>query len=110
MLVVDSYATIRRSMRRTAAVVTRVRRDLAKREVDQHISIYKLRLLLLEKKQQLILVSFAEYILTISFFCFYIGHIYIYILFSFFLLLGSSFLLTIIDRFEMNLFFFDDMI
>ncbi|CAF1283001.1 unnamed protein product [Rotaria magnacalcarata] len=32
VLVVDSYATIRRSMRRTAAVVTRVRRDLAKRE------------------------------------------------------------------------------
>jgi hypothetical protein len=40
VLVVDSYATIRRSMRRTAAVVTRVRRDLAKREVDHHISIY----------------------------------------------------------------------
>ena len=34
ILVVDSYATLRRSMRRTAAVVTRVRRDLAKREVD----------------------------------------------------------------------------
>ncbi|CAF0870338.1 unnamed protein product [Adineta steineri] len=32
ILVVDSYATIRRSMRRTAAVVTRVRRDLIKRE------------------------------------------------------------------------------
>ncbi|CAF1070984.1 unnamed protein product [Rotaria sordida] len=32
VLVVDSYATIRRSMRRTAAVVTRVRRDLIKRE------------------------------------------------------------------------------
>ncbi|CAF3414232.1 unnamed protein product [Rotaria sp. Silwood1] len=32
VLVVDSYATIRRSMRRTAAVVTRIRRDLAKRE------------------------------------------------------------------------------
>ncbi|CAF1043097.1 unnamed protein product [Adineta steineri] len=32
VLVVDSYATLRRSMRRTAAVVTRVRRDLAKRE------------------------------------------------------------------------------
>ena len=45
VLVVDSYATIRRSMRRTAAVVTRVRRDLAKREVDHHIHIYKLRLL-----------------------------------------------------------------
>ncbi|CAF1126027.1 unnamed protein product [Rotaria sordida] len=32
VLVVDSYATIRRSMRRTAAVVTRIRRDRAKRE------------------------------------------------------------------------------
>ncbi|CAF0980908.1 unnamed protein product [Adineta ricciae] len=32
ILVVDSYATLRRSMRRTAAVVTRVRRDLIKRE------------------------------------------------------------------------------
>ncbi|CAF4519848.1 unnamed protein product, partial [Rotaria sp. Silwood2] len=32
VLVVDSYATIRRSMRRTAAVVTRIRRDFAKRE------------------------------------------------------------------------------
>ncbi|CAF1663608.1 unnamed protein product [Adineta ricciae] len=32
VLVVDSYATIRRSMRRTAAVVTRVRRDRIKRE------------------------------------------------------------------------------
>lgn len=37
VLVLDSYATIRRSMRRTAAVMTRVRRDLIKREVDQHI-------------------------------------------------------------------------
>ena len=34
VLMVDSYATIRRSVRRTAAVVTRVRRDFVKREVD----------------------------------------------------------------------------
>ena len=40
VLVVDSYATIRRSMRRTAAVVTRVRRDRVKREVDYHLSKY----------------------------------------------------------------------
>lgn len=39
VLVIDSYATIRRSMRRTAAVMTRVRRDLIKREVDQHILV-----------------------------------------------------------------------
>lgn len=36
LLVVDSYATIRRSMRRTAAVVTRVRRVHIKRDVDVH--------------------------------------------------------------------------
>ena len=34
ILVADSYATLRRSVRRTAAVVTRVRRDLIKREVE----------------------------------------------------------------------------
>lgn len=39
ILVADSYATLCRSMRRTAAVVTRIRRDLSKREVDHHISI-----------------------------------------------------------------------
>ena len=38
IMVADSYATIRRSMRRTAAVVTRARRDFIKREVDHHIS------------------------------------------------------------------------
>lgn len=37
VLVVDSYATVRRSMRRTAAVVARVRWDLIKREVDPHV-------------------------------------------------------------------------
>jgi hypothetical protein len=42
ILVVDSYATIRRSMRRTAAVVTRARRDLIKREVDHYIFIIRL--------------------------------------------------------------------
>jgi hypothetical protein len=50
ILVVDSYATIRRSMRRTAAVVTRVRRDRIKREVDHNLFIIRL-LLLVEKKQ-----------------------------------------------------------
>jgi hypothetical protein len=48
ILVGDSYATIRRSMRRTAAVITRVRRDLIKREVDYHIFIIRLPLLVLK--------------------------------------------------------------
>ncbi len=57
ILVVDSYATLRRSMRRTAAVVTRVRRDLIKREVDYHMFI--IRLLLLDIK--LIYIGFFAY-------------------------------------------------
>ncbi len=69
ILVVDSYATLRRSMRRTAAVVTRVRRDLIKREVDYHMFI--IRLLLLDIKLIYILVSlrtFATHLLTNLFF------------------------------------------
>jgi hypothetical protein len=78
ILVVDSYATIRRSMRRTAAVVTRVRRDLIKREVDYHIFI--IRLPHLDIKLIYILVSlriFAAHLLTISFFLFLFEYIYI---------------------------------
>jgi len=77
ILVVDSYATLRRSMRRTAAVVTRVRRDRIKREVDHHLFIIRL-LLLVEKKtqQKLIAVSlrtFAAHLLIIMFifFCYF---------------------------------------
>ena len=42
ILVVDSYATLRRSMRRTAAIVARAHRDLIKREVDYYIFRNKL--------------------------------------------------------------------
>jgi lipopolysaccharide/colanic/teichoic acid biosynthesis glycosyltransferase len=66
ILVVDSYATIRRSMRRTAAVVTRVRRDPIKREVDYHIFI--IRLLLLDLIYILVsLRIFVAHLLTILF-------------------------------------------
>jgi len=65
ILVVDSYATLRRSMRRTAAVVTRVRRDLIKREVDYHMFI--IRLLLLDIKL-IYLRIVATHLLTNLFF------------------------------------------
>ena len=59
VLVVDSYATIRRSMRRTAAVVTRVRRDLTKREVDHHPSLTRPLPLALISPTTYLWVSFA---------------------------------------------------
>jgi hypothetical protein len=79
ILVVDSYATLRRSMRRTAAVVTRVRRDLIKREVDYHMFIIRLPLLDIKLMYIYILVSlriFAAHLLTILIF-FYLSIYYI---------------------------------
>lgn len=75
-LVVDSYSTIRRSMRRTADVVTRVRRDFAKREVDYHI--FTIRLPLIDRKAELYIyiywflcvLFFAAHLLTKYFYFF----------------------------------------